>query len=121
MKKQLSTRADLGLGHQALPENIECQMRFYRTGSGGMPESYIAWHLERADEALNALLGLCPGLRLVEQKMCDGAFLNGMKELHVIVETPSGQTLKLVYFDQSHGFIVTHRGRESMLYDTDLA
>lgn len=123
MSKALTIRSDLGLGPQlSLPDDIKKQMQLWRLGAIAMPESYINWHRERADEALQALLALYPGLRVIDQTMRNGGWFDGMRELHAIVETPSGRAVKLVYCDSNQGFMVRQsaHGGQSALRDTDI-
>ena len=121
--KPLGTRPDLGLGPRlSLPADIERQMNCWRRGLADMPQSYIDWHRERAEEALRALCALYPRLRPVDRTMRDGGWFDGMRELHVIVETPSGQAVKLVYNDSNQGFMVALKsGGQGALFERDIA
>lgn len=119
----LTTRSELGLGPRLpLPADIEHQMKLWRQELIPMPQSYIDWHRQRADEALQALVTLCPNLRVVDRQMRDEGWADGMRELHAIVETPTGRVVKLVYHDGNQAFMVQLNGGGcGALRDTDLA
>lgn len=54
--------------------------------------------------------------------MRNGGWADEMQEMHAIVETPSGQAVKLVYCDSNQAFMVKRpSGGTSFLFDTDLA
>ena len=105
-----------------MPADIERQIKLWRMDLIDMPQSYIAWHRERAEEALQALCALYPRLRPVDRTLRDGGWLDGMRELHVIVETPSGRAVKLVYHDYNQAFMVAQAsGGQASLREADIA
>lgn len=120
--RSLTSRLNLGLGDLLpLPEDIARQMKLWQLDLSDMPGSYIDWHLLRADEALRALLAECPGTRVVDQKIRNGEWFDGMREMHVIVETPSGQVEELVYCDSNQGFLLQTKAGQRTLFERDLA
>lgn len=88
----------------ALPASIEKQMKLWRMDLIGMPKEYIEFHLNLAEARLAALKATF-GFRVVETKMKDAGWFDGMRELNVIIETKRGTLYKLVWCDSNQDFM----------------
>lgn len=102
-----------------LPQDISKKMNLWRQGAIWMPKEYIEFHAERAKEELEALKEQF-GIRVVETSLISDGWLDGMKVIRAIVETPSRKLLDLKYSDSGQNFMRDTGHGQVMLFDTDL-
>lgn len=88
----------------ALPANLSNSMKLWRDGFLPMPQEYIEFHLNLAEKRLQVLKDAY-GFRVVETKLKDAGWFDGMKELNAIIETKRGSLHKLVWCDSNQDFM----------------
>ena len=105
---------------QTLPANIQKQMKAYRQGFTNVPQDYIDWHAARAELALQELQHEHNIIVHNVHQVNDG-WLDGMRVVQAVVETPSGKLHKFVYNDSNQGFMRKYEsGGAGSLHDEDL-
>lgn len=88
-----------------LPLGLKRPMNLWREGFAEMPSAYIEFHKEIATDVLNALVAEY-GIRVIETTLRDAGWMDGMKEVNVVVEDRRGNVHRLVYCDANQGFMV---------------
>lgn len=91
----------------ALPTAVEKQMKLFRADFIRCPKEYIEFHLDLAEKRL-AVLKSVYGFRVVETKLKDAGWFDGMQELNAIVETKRGALHKLVWCDSNQDFMLKY-------------
>jgi hypothetical protein len=89
----------------SLPVALEKLMKQWRAGMIGIPPDYIEFHHSLAKERLLDLT-IEYGIRIIESKMKDAGWMDGMMELNVLVEDPKERLHKLVWCDSNQDFMV---------------
>jgi hypothetical protein len=97
-------------------------MKLWQMGFGGMPKGYIVFHRDCARLELSRLkdeFGLCVH---GDTTLVSDGWMDGMRVLQAIVETPSGSLLKLRWHDSNQGFFKKFQsGGSGALSKEDLA
>lgn len=81
-----------------LPEEIEKEMRVYRSGYSMLPQSYIDFHKELAENDLPKMAEKHEW-KVHATEMVDDGWLEGMEVLQAIVEDKDGNLIKIRWFD----------------------
>jgi hypothetical protein len=100
---------------------IEAEMKLWRRGLNSLPESYVKHHENLAEEGLKALTDR--GILVHSKQTVMDGWGDGMRLLQVVIETPSGELLKLKWHDSHYNgsFFKIHKsGGSSRLSAEDL-
>lgn len=76
---------------------IEAKMKLYREGLTDLPQEYIDYHRELAEEGVKDLRAR--GYTIHRQWLDLDGWCDGMKTTFLIIEAPSGHLLKLSWHD----------------------
>lgn len=76
---------------------IEARMKLWRKGLISIPKEYIDYHKLLAEGAIAALV--TSGWKVYNTELLDGGWLDGMKNMVIVVETPHRELKKLTWHD----------------------
>ena len=105
---------------QELPKDIASQMKLWRNGFGGIPADYVSFHARIARAELQRLQKEYDLKVHGEPTLVRDGWMDGMKVLQAIVETPKGELLKLKYHDGNQGFMRKLTAGHGILTEADL-
>jgi hypothetical protein len=97
-----------------LPENIVHEMKLWREGFAGFPESYIGWHKQLAVDRL-ALLRMFYGLDVHKIEVVRDGWADGMQIIRAHLCTCKGANLVLDWHDGNQGFMVRSKNAGSSI------
>jgi len=106
------------LTRKELPKSISNEMKKWRVGLIPFPESYILFHKELAEKALEKLR-FEKNLKVWGTEVIDDGWLDGMKTLHVVAEEPKGKLIKLSWHDGNQEFFIHSKTGGSFPYRLD--
>ena len=103
------------------PPRVKQDMDAWRAGMGSM-KTYIRYHKDIAERTLHNTARKYD-LDILKTRLKGDGWMDGMHVLHAVVETPSGELVKLKWRD-SHGngswFKQHGSGGSSRMYEEDL-
>lgn len=100
---------------EPLPETLKSAMAAYRLDLGPMPAGYIEFHVKLAQAEKDRLIETYR-VTVLAERMVDGGWFDGMREVELVVETRKGRLLKLRWHDGNQGYMVdTGHGQCALL------
>ena len=106
---------------KALPAHVTKNMSLWRMGIGGMPQSYIVFHRDCARLELTRLQDKYSLRVHGDPTLVSDGWMDGMRVLQAVVETPTGKLLKLKWHDSNQGFMAkSPSGGSGALIEKDL-
>ena len=107
---------------KVLPEHVAKSMSLWRAGIGGMPKGYIVFHRDCARLELARLQDKYSLSVHGDPTLVNYGWMDGMRVLQAVVETPKGSLLKLKWHDGNQGFMAkSPSAGSSALFEKDLA
>lgn len=91
------------MSKKTLPIEIQNDMKLYRFGLTSIPNSYIVFQHELANEALSELIEKY-GFFIHSAELKFDGWGDGMRVLHVCLETKSNNQLKIYWHDGNQEF-----------------
>ena len=98
---------------QELPAEIHNQMLLWREGFAPMPSSYIKFHAKLAQKELKRLKNEYGIALHGKPELVGDGWMDGMRVVQAVIETQTGDLLKLKWHDSSQRFMETPKGRGS--------
>lgn len=91
-----------------MPASLVGEMQLWRQGLRALPESYIRFHKELAEKALDLLVE--GGYILHRRYMADQGWFDGMRAMFAIVEVKPNKVVKLTWHDGNQEWFLCHEG-----------
>lgn len=106
---------------QKMPTDVANAHQLWQLGLGSM-RPYIKWHADLALRELARLVNEYNLERHGEPKLESDGWMDGMRVLTAVVETPKGKLLKLQWQDSNQGFFkrLSGGGGSGALFAKDL-
>ena len=106
---------------QMMPPDVAAQHKLWHMGFGSM-RPYIKWHATLAQHELARLVDEYNLVKHGKPKLESDGWMDGMRVLTMVVETPTGNLLKLRWHDGNQGFFKCSQGHggSSALFAEDL-
>lgn len=96
------------LERKYLSDSLEKKMHSYRLGITGLPEEYIAFHINLAKETMEQMKA--DGIKIHSWEMASDGWGDGMRVVQAIVELPGDNLFKIQWVDGNQGFMVKCKG-----------
>jgi hypothetical protein len=87
-----------------MPADVAQAHQMWRLGFGSIVP-YAKWHAKLARTELKRLVATFGLETHGEGKLASDGWFDGMKVLHIVAETPTGNLLKLKWHDGNQGFM----------------
>jgi len=111
----------LAAERQSLPQRIASQMNLWRQGFTAMPADYVRFHARIARIELQRLSSEYAITVHGDPTLVNDGWMDGMKVLQAVIETPSGKLMKLRWHDGNQGFMQKRESGAGALFPKDLS